>query len=384
MIVVEIIQYFLAGVFGILLGYQMMLSFLAILGGRINNFQTEKNRKFAIVIPANDDNKVIAKSLYSISGMVYPKNMYDLIVLADNCTDSSVKIARNLGATVLERSNKLKNSKSSSLQWAIEQILGWDKNYDAVVIFDSDSLVSGNYLEVMNFYLEQGSKVVQSSGLVPPKSEGWTEIDWIGFLLDNYVKPMGRKVVGLGVGLLGSGMCFTTDVLRQIPWRAPSLTDDFGYELTLQLKGVKIEFSPEAYVWTQKPVKAKDGELQQSQWPFGSYPIVRKYAFKLLAAVFRKKPVKYFDRFIDLITPSFVESLLIIGLFCAINGLLVLQGWISVTFLWIWLGVAGVGILYLGLGVIAATKNSGYTLPDQTVSKADKIKDEMGINSTVK
>lgn len=383
MIVLEIIQYCLAAVLGILLGYQMILSFLAIVGGRINNIQTEKNRKFAIVIPASDDNKVIAKSLYSISGMVYPKNMYDLIVLADNCTDSSIKIARNLGATVLERSNNLKNSKSSSLQWAIDQILSWDKNYDAVVLFDSNSLVSGNYLEVMNYYLEQGNKVVQSSGLIPPKTEGWTEIEWIGFLLDNYVKPMGRKVLGLGVGLLGTGMCFTTEVLRQIPWRTPSLADDFGYELTLYLKGVKIEFSPEAYAWIQRP-KAKTGKLQRYQWPFSSYPIIRKYAFKLLAAAFRKKPVKYFDRFIDLITPSFVESLLLIGLLCGVNGLLILQGWISVTFLWIWLGVAGIGILYLLLGVIAVRKNSEYTMPAQSASKAGKIKEEMDINSTAK
>jgi cellulose synthase/poly-beta-1,6-N-acetylglucosamine synthase-like glycosyltransferase len=378
MIVVEIIQYFLAGGIGMLLGYQMFLSFLALKGRRIQDFSAEKNRKFAIVMPAYKEEKVIVKSLYSLSGLVYPKNMYDLIVIADNCTDSSVEIARNLGATVLECSSSSGNGEGSTLSWSLDHILKGDKKYDAIIVFDYNSLVSGNYLEVMNYYLEQGSKVIQSSGLVLSQPESWkNRVKRIEFLLSNFVKPMGRKVLGLGAGLRGNGMCFATEILKKVPWKTQLQNADFEYGLILQLKGVKIDFSPEATIWTQMPEKADGVESQRHQWQVGSYSTAKKYGLKLLAVAFRKKSVKYIDNFIDLITPPLVKLLLLVGLLVGINGLLVLFGWLPMTFLWIWLSIVGLGAIHLFLlGLIAASHRSEYTLPRKGNSNIEKMRQD--------
>lgn len=379
MIVIEIVQYCLIAVMSILLGYQMFLSFFALMGKRIQDFSTEQNRKFAIVMPAHNEEKAIVKSLYSMSGLVYPKNKYDLIVIADNCTDNSVNIARSLGAIVVERSNTSNNGESPVLRWTFDQILGWDKNYDAIIVFDADSLVSGNYLEVMNYYLEQGSDVIQGSSLVLSQHEdSRSETTRIEFLFDNYVKPMGRKVLGLEAGLLGNGMCFATDVLRKTPWKAQPLADHLEYGLNLQLKDTKIDFSPEAYVWIPMPVKAENIKSQRHYWQAGGNDsLLKKYAPKLLKAAFRKKSIKYLDRFIDLVTPSLVNTLLFAGVLCGINGLLVFQELIPETFLWIWLGIAGSGIVYFVLGLIAVTKNSGFTLPEKNSTSVEKVQDRV-------
>lgn len=364
MIIVEIIQYFLAGVMGVLLGYQVLLSFLALKGRKLQDFSTEKNRNFAIVMPAYNEEKIITKSLYSLSGLVYPKNMYDLIVIADNCTDSSVQIARNLGAIVIEGSPDSEDRKGSALDWALDKILEGEKKYDAIIVFDYDGLISGNYLEVMNYYLEQGSKVVQSSSLILPQSESWkNKVKRIEFLFSNYVKPMGRKMLGLGARLQGNGMCLATDILKKVPWKTHLQNDDFEYGLALQLKGVKVDFSPEATIWTQIPSKSDSVESQRHRWQVGSYATAKKYGLNLLAMAFRKRSVLFFDHFIDLISPSFVNMFLLIGLLCGLNGLLVLFEWLPITFLWIWLGVASLGILHLLLGLIAITHNSEYILP---------------------
>lgn len=355
MIIHDLIQYILAGILGFLLGYQMLLSFFALRGKKIGTFTSDRCRKFAIVIPAHDEEKVIAKTLYSLSGLVYPKNLYDLIVVADNCTDDTAQIARNLGARVLERRDDRKRGKGYALRWIFNQILEWDKGYDAVIIFDSDSLVSGNYLEVMNYYLDNGSKVIQSSDLVLPQPGVWSsEATRIGFLLYNFVKPMGRKVLGFDMGLRGNGMCLSLDVIRDIPWEAWSLTEDVEYGLILLLNGVSIDFAPEANVWAQMPKNAQNAESQRKRWEIGRYPIIKKYAPKLLLASLRKKALRHFDTFIDLITPPLVNTLLLVLMICVLNLVLWGMGWISISFLWIWLTVALMGALHLLVGLYAA------------------------------
>lgn len=355
MIIIEIIQYGLAAIAGFMLGYQMLLSFIALRGKKKSDFSTARNRKFAIVLPAHNEEKVISRSLYSLSGLVYPKNMYDLIVIADNCTDNSAMIAKKLGAQVLERSNDKERGKGYALRWAFDQILDWDEEYDAVIVFDSDSLVSGNYLEVMNYYLEHGSKVIQSSDLVLPQPNAWSiEATRIGFLLHNYVKPMGRKVLGLEMGLRGNGMCFSTNVLRQIPWQAWSLTEDVEYGLILQLEGIEIDFAPEAEVLAQMPEQAKNAESQRRRWEMGRYPIIRKYTPKLLAAIFKKRSLKYLDILVDLVTPPLVNLLLFVLSMCLVTALLWGTGWIASSFFWMWVIIAGFGIIHLMVGLVAA------------------------------
>lgn len=352
--IIAVVQYILASVMGVLLGYQMVLSFIALGGKKIRDFSSKKERKFAIVIPAHNEEKVLAKTLYSLFALVYPKNLYEIFVVADNCSDSTAKIAKNIGATVLERENEEKKGKGFALRWAFDEILD-DETFDALIVFDSDSLVSGNYLEVMNYYMEKGSKVIQSSDLVLPKDDSWSsESTRIGFLLYNYVKPMGRKVLGFDMGLRGNGMCFRREVLQEVPWKAWSLTEDVEYGLTLLLKGIDIDFAPEADVWAEMPSKSENAESQRKRWEIGRYPIIRKYAPQLFKAAFRRGKLKYLDTLIDLVTPPLVNTLLIVVALCAINVILWLLGWVGQQFVWVWAGIALSGILHLLVGLYAA------------------------------
>jgi 1,2-diacylglycerol 3-beta-glucosyltransferase len=294
-----------------LLGYQFLLGLLALRAKKITSFETQKFRKFAIVVPAHNEEKMIAKTIYSLSGLIYPKRNYEVFVIADNCTDDTAKVAGSLGVTVIERSNKDKTGKGYALRWAFDHILAKQDAFDAIIVVDADSLISGNYLEVMNYYLEQGSRVIQSSDLVLPDPGNWSvEATRIGFLLYNYVKPLGRKVLKLNMGLRGNGMCFSADILREVPWKAWSLIEDVEYGLILLLKGEKIDFAPEATVLAQMPVEPKNAESQRSRWEIGRFGIIKTYTTRFLAKAIKKRSVSYFDVFLDLITPPFVNIML--------------------------------------------------------------------------
>lgn len=335
--------------------YQFVLSILALNAKIHNRFKTDINRNFALVVPAHNEAKIISKTIYSLTGLVYPKNNYDIYVIADNCTDNTASLSRSLGVTVLERTNVDKRGKGYALRWAFDQILGYKEAYDAIIVIDADSLISGNYLEVMNYYLDKGSRVIQSSDLVLPEPGNWSiEATRIGFLLHNYVKPLGRKVLNFYMGLRGNGMCFNADVLREVPWSAWSLTEDLEYGLILLLNGIKIDFAPEATVFAQMPVEAKNAESQRSRWELGRLQIIRMYTSKFLAKAYQKRSAAYFDVFIDLITPPFVNMMLVvmISLF-ALFGLWFF-GIVETLHLLLWALLALTGIVYFFIGMYVA------------------------------
>lgn len=257
-----------------------------------------------------------------------------------------------MGTTVLERTNPNQIGKGYALRWAFDKVLTHEKNYDAIVVVDADSLVSGNFLEVMNDYLDRGSRVIQSSDLVLPEPGNWSvEATRIGFLLYNYVKPLGRKVLGLNMGLRGNGMCFSTDVLRETPWQAWSLTEDVEYGLVLLLKGVDIDFAPEAEVIAQMPLEASNAETQRSRWEIGRFQIIRSYMPKFLYKSITKASPAYFDIFIELITPPFVNMMFMVTCIFGAGILLWLFALLPAVHVLMWGLLLATGVIYLFIGL---------------------------------
>ena len=347
MIVIEVFQYFLITVIGIMIAYPLMLTLLSFQSKPITNFETSRTRKFAIVILSNNDEEVIAKSLYSLSGLVYPKNMFDIIVVSDHSSDRSADIARNLGALVLERENSEAINEENILGWAFGKIKERNIAYEAIVLFNANNLISGNYLEVMNYYLEKGNKVIQSSTLILPGSNSWRrEIKRISFLLNFYVRPLGRKVLGLNTQLRCNGVCVSTDVLQTIPREEWSSDKDFGIRLGLQLNDIQKGYAPEAKVF------------EESLFP-ENYSMYRRFSYltrirKFLPKIAKQKGYKYFDSLLLVLTPAQTNLLIFVIMMVSTNTLLWYVNFLQPVFIWLWVGLGTLSVFHILMGLIAA------------------------------
>lgn len=355
-LILQIIFFTLAG-FAII--YLLCLSLFSLKAKLTERFDTSGFRKFAVVIPAHNEEVMITQTLYSMFGLVYPRNYYDVIVVADNCTDKTAQIAAGMGAIVWERRDEVNRGKGYALRWAMSRICRMPE-YEAVVVFDADSLVSGNYLTVMNYYLEHGSKVIQGSDRVQSQPDVWSsEITRIGFTLYNYVRPMGRKALGLSMGLRGNGMCFTTDVLRRIPWQAYSLAEDIEYGIILMLNDINIDFAPEAEVVAKMPEQTSHAESQRQRWEIGRYPVIKRYSGKLLSAGIKRRSPAYLDTLIDLVMPPLVNIYLIILLMLLLSTLLWSFGIaFSGLFTLLWFLLASAGIIAVFIGFRSASADN--------------------------
>ena len=112
--------------------------------------ETENKHKYGICIAARNEDKVIKNLLESINNQDYPKELLDIYVIADNCTDNTAKIAREAGAIVYERFDETKKTKGYAMQWFLNQKVKENADYDAFCVFDADNIVTSSFFENMN------------------------------------------------------------------------------------------------------------------------------------------------------------------------------------------------------------------------------------------
>ena len=351
----EILQIVLLSILGFLVLYLTALTFLA-LGARLRKeFNVSMQRRFVVVVPAHNEEPTIERTLRSLIAIEYAKDRFDIVVIADNCTDETAAVAEKYGTLVFERNEPDRRGKGYALRWCFDVLLAQSK-YEAVVVIDADSVVSKNFLAVMNYYLDRGARVIQGSDIVEPQQGTWnSEMTRISFLLYNYVRPLGRKVIGCTTGLRGNGMCFSASVLQEVPWEAYSLNEDVEYGLHLLIRGIPVQFAPEAFVFAVMPQIVAHAESQRARWEKGRFPLIRKFAMPLIFESFRKRSYVYFDAFIELMTPALVNILMLVGILFFVTAALAAMGLERmVLYAAIWLTLLAGGFVHLLVGLYVA------------------------------
>ena len=92
---------------------------------------TGKRRKFAILVPAHNEEEVIERTLSSLVRIEYPRELFDVIVIADNCTDRTAAISRSMGANkVFERFDRVLIGKGHALKWCLDRIITEEPSYE--------------------------------------------------------------------------------------------------------------------------------------------------------------------------------------------------------------------------------------------------------------
>lgn len=360
--IIILIQILLLATIGCFIAYLTFLSILAYIEKGNIAIHSDENRRFVIVVPAYNEENSLPATLENLFKVDYPRQKFDIVVIADNCTDNTAKVAEANGAEVMIRNNPEKRGKGYALRWCFDQLIEQnDKyNYDSAIVVDADSIVSKNLLKVMNKYRENGAEVIQGHLTVHSKPGVWTsEIIRIGFTLYNYVRPLARRALGYPAGLRGNGMCFSMDVLQKVPWDAYSLTEDLEYGIKLLLNDVNIVFAPEAVGYNIVPENANNAESQRERWEMGRFPILKEYFGRLLKQALKRRSFKIFDTLIDLVTPPLVNMMVVAFGMAAVSLLLNFFGLVSsMIWFWLWTGVICLGFSHALLGLYAAGVDS--------------------------
>jgi cellulose synthase/poly-beta-1,6-N-acetylglucosamine synthase-like glycosyltransferase len=345
----------------LLVPFYLYLGLIAIaaLSRRGGRAETGRGRpaRFLFVIPAHDEEADIASTVASCRAVSYDPALYRVVVIADNCSDATARVARGAGAEVIERTDPARKSKGYALEAFFDRRPGLAGECDAVVLIDADTVVDPEILSAFSAELAAGKDWLQCYYTVRNPDSSWrTKMMTYAFSLFNGIWPLGQDRLGLSVGLKGNGMCFSTGGLARFPWKAYGLTEDLEFSWLLRLAGERIHFLETVRVSGSMP--SRDGEgsvVQRSRWEAGRKALRGRFLGPLL----RTSRLGTWSRLlylIDLACPPLVTLLL--GLIAAASvhlGILFDPHWLES---WRWLlpvqGAMGLVLAFYALSPLFA------------------------------
>jgi len=294
---------------------------------------TSKQHKFMAIIPAHNEEEVVANLVESLKEQNYPKELLDIYVIADNCTDRTAEVAEDAGAIVFQRFDPENKTKGHALKWFLKQKIEDGSDYDAFCIFDADNIVMPDFIKVMNQKLCQGEEIVQGYRDIKNPTDSWVSSGYAIFYWSMHrFYHMARYNLGLSPLLNGTGFMVKFDTIKPDGWNTKTLTEDIEFSIQNVIKGRKLGWAVDAVVFDEQPIGFKQSLIQRRRWSVGHMQCVR-HCFKDLAVSVKER--KSFVNVDALIYLSALPLLTISVILLLINMLatLITEGFVLTSFL---------------------------------------------------
>lgn len=289
--------------------YTLYYFILAVFGmwHKREKINIEPKHKFAVMVCAHNEEAVIGPLVENLKILDYPTELYDIFVVADNCKDSTARIAAEAGAQVFERFNQQEIGKGYAMGWMFDKIFAMEKQYDAVVIFDADNLVHPDFLLEMNNHLEKGEKVIQGYLNAKNPEDTWVAGTFaIAFWMVNHMWHLGKYNIGLSTALGGTGMCIDIEVLKKYGWECDGLTEDMEFSLKVLTHGIRTCWAHDAIVYDEKPLGFMQSWRQRKRWAQGHFECAERYIPKLFTEGVSKGSIMILDGIMQISQPYFL------------------------------------------------------------------------------
>ena len=296
--------------------YQLMVSICSLVKLKDKPIIEEKNNKFMAIIPAHNEEIVVGNLIASLQKQNYPKDLYDIYVIADNCTDNTAEVARKAGAIVYERFDEEHKTKGYALDWFLKQKIEENAPYDAFCIFDADNIVDVDFLKNMNKKLCQGEEVVQGYRDIKNPTDSWVSAGYaIFYWTMNRFYHLARYNLGLSPLINGTGFMVKFDLVKPTNgFDTVTLTEDIEFSLKTIISGKKLGWATDAIVYDEQPVGFKQSWSQRSRWTVGHIQCLKEYTKPLAAAVKEHKTLMNFDGLLYMLgsIPMFVLTIVLL------------------------------------------------------------------------
>lgn len=334
----------------ILTVYTAVVSVCFLLPQRKYRRQAPKTR-FAVLIAARNEEAVIGHTVTQFLKQTYPKALYDLYIIPNNCTDDTAGAAQRAGAKVLPCTVPVR-TKGQVLRWAFRTLE--DKAYDAYCIFDADNLVDPDFLARMNDAFCAGARVAK--GMQKASNPGET---WVAGCYDLYVENFNllysrpRGTLGLSAKLIGTGFAVSRELLHETGgFQTVTLTEDTEYAVQCALQGEKVWWVPEALTYDEEPLSFHTSMVQRRRWSSGVMQTFQVYAPKLLKSIFTgRSPLLCWDLLTLIAGPMAQVLALIPGLYLLLKTVLA-GNWLYIPYaiLSFWVGMMATALILAVLG----------------------------------
>ena len=263
----------------ILVGYTTVMGIFCLLPKKKYSIAPPKT-KFAVLLPARNEENVIGVIIKSLQAQDYPKELFDIFVIPNNCTDDTEGAALRAGAKILYCTAPV-----STKGEVLHQILGiLQGQYDAYCVFDADNIVDSQFLARVNDAICAGAKVAKSRQIALNPYDNWVSGGYdLYFQSLNLLHSKARMWFPLSAKLIGTGFMVTDVLLQKMGgWNTKTLTEDIEFAVQSALAGEKVYYVPDALTYDEEPLSFAVSMRQRRRWSAGVQSVANRYSAKLL------------------------------------------------------------------------------------------------------
>ena len=293
----------------IILVVEAAAAFLSRLHDGATDAATSDGPRFAILVPAHNEEDGIRATLENLRGELTPGSR--LLVVADNCSDGTATVARAAGADVVERHDLSRRGKGYALDFG--------RNYltsdppDVVVVIDADCQVAHGALSAVASlaHLRHRPIQVQNDVRAPSNPSTMERVAAFAWIVKTYVRPLGLRHLGMPCQLMGTGMAIPWDLLQRVTLASAHLVEDVNLGLDLAALGTAPVYHPGTAIWSAAPASAGGQTVQRQRWETGSLQILARTAPRMLLKAVVSRNVPLLAMALDLLVPPLMLLILL-------------------------------------------------------------------------
>lgn len=247
-----------------------------------------------LLIPAHNEAAGIALTLERLSGA--GTLGMRVIVVADNCSDDTARIARESGVEVFERTSPMLRGKPHALEWAL-RLLDEDPP-DVVVFMDADCWFHVGGPARLASQALTNMRPVQCIYLLEGQGLGA-----FAFRFRNEARLRGLQALGAPVQITGSGFAIPWEILRRVSVPLGELAEDavWGWAFCRAGHGVGLAF--DTVLGSAQPLSARDASVQRRRWEHGLLSAVSKQLPALVVSAFLPPRWRRILHLLDVLIP---------------------------------------------------------------------------------
>lgn len=316
--------------------------------------KAKKNHRYAILIAARNESKVIGQLLENIKNQDYDQNLLDTYVIVESKDDPTCEICKKFDRVhVFVREHLERKGKGYALDECFTKILAGntneDEKYEAFFIVDADNILKKNFITEMNKCFDAGYEVACGYR----NNKDWNST-WVstcsGLLFTDFstFKAKGKARVGLNVQATGTGFYVSRRMIEDFQgWKFNTLTEDFEFYLYTVLTNCPSTYNHNAIFYDEQPTTLKVSWRQRVRWCKGFFQAGKIYNRQLLKSAFKRNTTmkRKYDSFetATSVVPLAVSIITVLG-YGLFNLVLGIVGACLKDPLWYWPMIACAGV----------------------------------------
>ncbi len=300
--VLNVINYVVLAMIGIPLALQVLYVLLFFLPKKTWK-KCENKGRIAFLIAANNEEPVIYDTVKDlIDNQQYPKDKYDVYVVADNCTDRTAELAAKAGAKVLIHNDPdpAHHRAAYPLRYGIDYLMSLEDGYDFILRLDADNHVNPQFASVMNDAYQAGVDFARPyEGARNASQSFFTKACAMFYVFDSRFGSRVRERLHLAAHVNGSGAMMSMRMLKATGgYDCTSISEDAEYFINRLFDGYKGHFVEDAIVYEDMPSSLRDTYNRNKRIGSGSVSLLKPKFLKLLGKFFTTGNFSYLEVFL--------------------------------------------------------------------------------------